>query len=402
MKNEMTYLLYAGWLADNPVIGELAVQNLRGKEMMAISFHSDWLSAHGQLFLDPELFPFDGRQFSGKKCFGMLADVAPDRWGRTLLKRREHKLAKQGNRSEKTLQETDFILGTSDFLRTGGLRISRDGVFLQDNTAKIPPMTSLRKLQQTSLGLESNDDFLNIMDLQSLVYPGSSLGGARPKCNVTDPKNELWIAKLSSLKDEWHTENWEMVVHDLAAMCGLTVPPAMLKKVDKRYIYLIKRFDRAGERRIHFASAMTMLNKQDGDTGSFLEMAEFISREGKEPETDLRELWKRIVFSVAVSNTDCHLRNHGFILQGNGWRLAPAYDMNPNPYGKNLALAVRGEDTTCDYDTVIRSASYYTVKDAKEEVQRIVETVQNNYANLAEKYEIPESEVGFMKSAFRI
>ncbi len=401
MKNEITYLLHAGWLAGSPVIGELAVQNLRGKEIIGISYDDDWLSAHGQLLLDPELFPFGGRQFSGKKLFGLLADVAPDRWGRTLLKRREHKMAKQDDRSERTLQETDFILGTSDFLRTGGLRISKDGAFLQADEAKIPPMTSLRKLQQTSIGLESNDDFLNVMDLQSLVYPGSSLGGARPKCNVTDSKNELWIAKLSSLKDEWHTENWEMVVHDLAELCGLAVPPAMLKKVDKRYIYLTKRFDREEGRRIHFASAMTMLNKQDGDSGSFLEIAEFISREGKAPETDLAELWKRIVFSIAISNTDCHLRNHGFVLQGDGWRLAPAYDMNPNPYGRNLALAVWGEDTTCDYDIAIRSASYYAVKDVGEEVQRIVEIIQDHYAKLADKYEIPESEIRFMKSAFR-
>ncbi len=234
-----------------------------------------------------------------------------------------------------------------------------------------------------------------------------SAGGARPKASVMAPDGSLWIAKFPSRHDDFNSGAWEMVVHDLAAMCGLNVPKAEAVKFSKLgTTFLIKRFDRDGEKRIHFSSAMTMLGKRDGasaaDGSSYLEMVSFLKANGAKPQRDLQELWKRIVFSMSVSNTDDHFRNHGFILSDTGWKLSPLYDVNPDIYGEYLSLNVDKDNSSIDFSLAISAAPFYGVeaKKAVETVRSIASTVKENWQQLARKYEISRGEIERMRPAF--
>lgn len=225
-------------------------------------------------------------------------------------------------------------------------KTEENGEFLSDDKEMAaPPWATLRTLEEASRQFEKEENILEEKWLNQLLKPGSSLGGARPKASVQAPDGELWIAKFPSRKDEYDIGAWEKVAHDLANICGLNVPESRFEIFSKLGgTFLVKRFDRAGKRRIHFASAMTMLGKEDGacaeDGSGYLDIASFLKANSAMPEVDLRELWRRIVFNMAISNTDDHLRNHGFLLTQKGWRLSPLYDVNPVPYGDMLALNV--------------------------------------------------------------
>ena len=328
------------------------------------------------------------------------------------MMRREELRAKIAQERPKKLLESDYLLGVFDEARMGGLRFKSeiDGEFLSnDKDFATPPWTSLRELEQASIAFENDDNKLNEKWLKQLLAPGSSLGGARPKASVLAPDGSLWIAKFPSKNDDSNVGAWEMVVHDLAKMCGLNVPEAKLEKFSKLgSTYLAKRFDRCGTKRIHFSSAMTMLGKKDGadatDGSSYLEIASFIKANGAKPKRDLLELWKRIVFSMAVSNTDDHFRNHGFILSSEGWELSPLYDVNPDLYGEYLSLNVDSDNSIIDFDLAVEAAEYYGVdkKQAVKEVELIKDTVKNNWRKLAKKYSIGKSETDRYASAFRL
>ena len=240
------------------------------------------------------------------------------------------------------------------------------------------------------------------------MAPGSSLGGARPKASVLAPDGSLWIAKFPSKHDDFDSGAWEMVVHELAVECGLNVPEAKVEKFSKLgTTFLVKRFDRNENNRIHFSSAMTMLGKTDGanstDGSSYLDIVSFIKSNGSKPKSDLQELWTRIVFSMAVSNTDDHFRNHGFILTDDGWELSPMYDVNPDIYGEFLSLNVDSDNSIIDFQLAIDAAKYYgvTEQDATGIVDSIRENVRNNWRLLAKKYGINRSEIERMNVAFR-
>ena len=239
------------------------------------------------------------------------------------------------------------------------------------------------------------------------MKPGSSLGGARPKATVRDVDGSLWIAKFPSKHDETNVGCWEKVVHDLAKICGLNVPESRLETFSRHGgTFIVKRFDRSVSRRIHFSSAMTMLGKVDGasahDGTSYLEIADFIIKNGAKPKEDLTELWKRIVFNMAVSNTDDHLRNHGFILSKNGWLLSPAYDMNPNPAGDGLALNVSENDNSIDINLALSTHKFYQLE--KNEAEKIAAeislAVSRNWEKTASKHGISRSMIEFMRPAF--
>ncbi|MBP3280421.1 MAG: HipA domain-containing protein, partial [Butyrivibrio sp.] len=237
--------------------------------------------------------------------------------------------------------------------------------------------------------------------------PGSSLGGARPKATVVAPDGSLWIAKFPSKHDDIDSGAWEMVVHELALKCGLNVPEAKTEKFSKLgTTFLVKRFDRDGDRRIHFSSAMTLLGKKDGqdasEGSSYLEMVSFIKANGSQPMRDMKELWKRIVFSIAVSNTDDHFRNHGFILTKSGWALSPMYDVNPDIYGEYLSLNIDEYQSDLSYELAISVAQYYGIsqKEAKELVKGISEVVRDNWQSLAQKQKIGRPEIERMKGVF--
>ncbi|MGN0483600.1 MAG: type II toxin-antitoxin system HipA family toxin [Lachnospiraceae bacterium] len=296
MSDEKIIYVYADFLSyHNELIGRLYASGTKGREFYSFEYDEEWL-LHGGRFLDPDLQLFKGRQYinDDKNIFGLFADSCPDRWGRLLMKRREAIRAKKVNEKPRKLLESDFLLGVYDQARMGGLRFRTeiDGDFLSnDKEFATPPWTSLRKLEQATAGFENDDSGLEEKWLKQLIAPGSSLGGARPKASVMAPDGSLWIAKFPSKNDEQNIGAWEMVVHDLAVMCRLDVPEAKLEKFSKLgSTFLVKRFDREGEQRIHFSSAMTMLGKKDGsgavDGSSYLEIVSFLRANGASPKKD--------------------------------------------------------------------------------------------------------------------
>ena len=408
-----TIFVYENWLSDNPsLLGRLYVDTVRGGESYAFEYDDAWLSNPAAVMLDPDLNLYKGRQYPiDKKNFGLFADSSPDRWGRVLMKRRERILADKEDRKPNILYESDFLLGVYDETRMGALRFSLEegGTFLSDDkTTAAPPWATLRTLENASREFEKEERGLSDKWLNQLLKPGSSLGGARPKATVQDPNGELWIAKFPSKHDEGNTGAWEKVVHDLARMCGLNVPESKLEHFSKDgSTFLVKRFDRIGNRRIHLSSAMTMLGKTDGasavDGTSYLDIVSFIKSNGISPKEDLIELWKRIVFNMAVSNTDDHLRNHGFILTAKGWRLSPLYDVNPVPQGDELSLNVSESDNRISLDLAIETAHYYGIKeaDATRLAEDILVIVRDNWERLAKECGLNRSDIEDMRPAFR-
>lgn len=341
----------------------------RGKEIFSFEYDEDCLAQSMLPELDPELALFGGPQFPARANFGLFLDSCPDRWGRVLMRRREAQRARADGRPPQRLLESDYLLGVHDSHRMGALRFRVDGVFASHDVAQAaPPWTSLRELEHASLQLEREDaeqDPHYARWLSLLIAPGASLGGARPKASVLDSDGALWLAKFPSVADLHDIGAWEAVVHELAQRGGLDVPEAQCQRfTGKHHAFLSRRFDRCPEGRLHFASAMTLLERSDGsgsDGASYLELAELLIRSGARTGADLEGLWRRILFSVCVSNTDDHLRNHGFLLEPGGWTLAPAYDLNPNPYGSGLSLNISESDNAQDLDLVDEVAVYFRV-----------------------------------------
>lgn len=408
--------VYENWKSESPsLIGTLYVDGGRGKQVLSFSYCEDWLNdLNNNMSLDPDLKLFAGRQYAPaeKAMFGMFADSCPDRWGRLLMKRREAIIAKKEERKPRTLTEVDFLLGVYDETRMGGLRFStsQGGAFLSDDKElATPPWTTLRKLESASLAFEKNGDGMEEKWLKQLVAPGSSLGGARPKASVLAPDGSLWIAKFPSKHDETNVGAWEMVVHELAVLCNLNVPEARLENFSKTgSTFLTKRFDRVGDRRVHFASAMTLLGKNDGanasDDSGYSDIANIIRRNGMMPKRDLLELWRRIVFNMAVSNTDDHLRNHGFLIGDSGWLLSPMYDVNPNIYGDTLSLNVDSDSNLIDFNLALSVSKLYGLTEAQatSELKEIKNIVEVNWRKLAGQYGLSRSETEEMAPAFEM
>jgi serine/threonine-protein kinase HipA len=396
-------------------MGMLSSTQTRGKEIFSFEYEKAWLANHQALQIDPDLHLYAGPQYAteDKRNFGIFLDSSPDRWGRLLMRRREAALARREDRKEVMLQESDYLLGVYDTSRMGAIRFKLDhnGPFLNDNESmSIPPWAFLRKLEQASLQLEGIDvtedrEYLNWLNM--LFAPGSSLGGSRPKASVADTKNSLWIAKFPSRSDDHDVGGWEMVVNSLASEAQLNVAESKAEKFGSKYhTFLTRRFDRVNSnRRIHFASAMTLLGYQDGnnfqDGVSYLQLVEFISRNGARVEKDLEELWRRIVFNICIKNTDDHLRNHGFLLTPNGWILSPAYDMNPVATGTGLSLNITENDNALDLDLAMDVIEYFNIKEGKaiKIIKTVVDSV-NNWQTIAKNYKINKSELEIMSRAF--
>ena len=406
--------VYENWSGDVPVkMGALYVDGNHGKNIYSFEYDKLWLEqADSTITFDPDLAFYNGRQYVpiGKPLFGIFADSCPDRWGRLLMKRREVILARKEKRRPKTLNELDFLLGVYDESRMGALRFKNDenGEFLScDKELATPPWTTLRTLESASMEFEKDESGTNEKWLKQLLAPGSSLGGARPKATVQAPDGSLWIAKFPSKHDETDSGAWEMVVHDLAELCSLNVPPAKTEKFSRNgTTFLVKRFDRKGSKRIHFSSAMTLLGKTDGasavDGSSYLDIASFIRSNGSQPQKDLTELWKRMVFNIAVANTDDHLRNHGFILEKNGWKLSPLYDVNPNIYGDSLSLNITDSDATLDFNLALETAEFYgiSIDMAEKAISKMKEIINDRWEMLARKYGLSRNAIEFMRPAF--
>ena len=406
--------VHENWSASEPrFMGTLYADHSKGKETFSFEYEKGWLKSNPFApILDPDLYLYNGRQFVpiDKNMFGIFADSCPDRWGRILMNRREAINARKEARKPNKLYESDYLIGVYDESRLGALRFSleQNGPYLSnDKTMAAPPWASLRTLEEASRSFEMDENSLEEKWLNQLIGPGSSLGGARPKATVQATDGSLWIAKFPSKHDDIDSGAWEMVAHDLAKLCNIDVPDAAVSRFSKQgSTFLVKRFDRSGSRRIHFASAMTMLGKTDGasaaDGTGYLDIASFIRANGAAPETDLHELWIRILFSMLISNTDDHLRNHGFLLTESGWRLSPVYDVNPVPYGDTLALNVTETDNSISTELLLEVSGYFglDLKFAKNTVKEMSKLVCENWKKIAERYSIRRSEIEYMSTAF--
>ena len=413
VSKEKTIFVYDDFSMQNPTLmGILYVNSLKGGESYSFEYDREWLKKTSlKITLDPELMPYSGRQYPfGKAIFGLFSDSSPDRWGRVLMNKRERILAGKEGRKPAKLYDSDYLLGVYDETRLGGIRFKTEpnGAFLSDDKeTAAPPWASLRTLEEASRNFENEDTALSEKWLNQLIRPGSSLGGARPKATVIDPNEQLWIAKFPSKNDENDSGAWEMITHDLAEICGLHVPEAKLEKFSNLgSTYLVKRFDRILSKRIHFASAMTLLGKTDGasaaDGTSYLDIAAFIKSYGAQPKQDLIELWKRIVFNMAVSNTDDHLRNHAFIFTKNGWELSPLYDVNPIPYGDELSLNVDEEDNSINIDLAIEASVRFGISetDATTYAKNILSVVKENWEKRATALGLSRRLIEEMRPAF--
>lgn len=399
------------------LMGYMNISQIRGREVISFEYDSDYLESGMAIDIDPNLKLYSGFQYTpvDRSNFGVFLDSAPDRWGRVLMDRKEGQRARKEGRLPRKLNESDYMLGVFDETRVGAIRfkLDPDGPFVDNDTQhSTPPFTSLRELEHASRVFEDDalfdsDEYREKLDM--LLAPGSSLGGARPKANVRDENDNLWIAKFPSLKDDINQGAWEYIVYKMAIACGIDMSHSSAEKYySDHHTFLTKRFDRDDcGNRVHFFSAMTLLDHKDGmdahSGASYLELAEFISRRGSHVDEDLEQLWMRIAFNVAVSNTDDHLRNHGFIYVKGGFRLSPAYDINPNPKGTGLTLNIDEHNNQLDLDLVRNVAPYFRIRDSRaiEIIEKFKNTVRQ-WEQLADELSISRREKHDMAQAFMI
>jgi serine/threonine-protein kinase HipA len=410
--------VYASWkeIGEPVLIGVLRAAISRGTEIFSFEYDKAWLTSDHTIGIDPDLQLYPGPQYlaGSKSNFGLFLDSSPDRWDRLLMRRREAAMARAQDRKEEHLHESDYLLGVFDGHRMGGIRFKKDpkGDFLDnDKRMASPPWTSLRDLEYASKQLERDDvtddpDYMKW--LMMLIVPGSSLGGARPKASVIDPKKHLWIAKFPSINDDKNIGAWEMIANTLAENSGIRVAESRAQRfLGHNHTFLTKRFDRTAKgERIHFASAMTMLGYTDGvdfhQGVSYLEIAGFLARSGADVDKDLEELWRRIVFNICISNVDDHLRNHGFLLTAQGWILSPAFDMNPVETGTGLKLNISENDNALDLQLALSVCEYFRLKKQRaEEIINHVRRAVRQWRHLADQYQIGRSEQELMARAFR-
>ena len=399
------------WL-DDPAFGPLQhigslSRGVRGT--IRFVYEPAWLN-HSQAFpMDPELDLQAGDFFPKESNFGVFMDSCPDRWGQILMKRREAIEAKEERRTPRTLEPWDYLLGVQDCTRMGGLRFSWSGetVYLANEALSAPPIAKITELQEIAFELtrKKQDDPGKLKEwLKVLVASGSSLGGARPKANLLAEDGTLWIAKFPSSEDDYDVALWEILLHNLAEQCAITVPPSRLMQIGNEYhTFLVKRFDRNNSDRLFFASAMTMLHHTDSDDASYLELSEFIATYGDVDHiaVDLEELFTRVIFNIVAANRDDHLRNHGFIRSPAGWRLSPAYDMNPSFRKEEHVLSLDLYNRQPDLECAISTAGYYHIDSTRaKKIVSDVCTVMKGWKNEARKLGLSTHECSEAKHLF--
>jgi len=407
-------LVFADWeaLEGATRLGTLRTSIIRNRESFSFTYENDWLKSGIARQIDPELQLYAGEQYTNNDSnFRVFLDSCPDRWGRVLMQRREAVLARDEKRRPRPLREIDYLLGVHDMYRMGALRFKKDseGDFLDNNNElAAPPIASLKELEYAAQQIEQNIDLDNPEYrkwLNMLMSPGSSLGGARPKSCVVDENNELWLAKFPSGNDDYDVGAWEYVTHRLALDAGINMSPCQIHKFNSdHHTFLTKRFDRTATGRLHFSSAMTQLEYFDGEEGaSYLELAEFLTVNGSNTQEDLAQLWRRIVFNIAVSNCDDHLRNHGFIYKDQGWVLSPAYDINPVNTATGLHLNISEYDNSLDFDLAMEVIGYFQLAEDKalQIKEEIIDSVKK-WSQVASSIGISRQEQQLMTPAFNI
>jgi serine/threonine-protein kinase HipA len=388
------------------LVGRMWVRSARGRESATFEYDAAWLSEPRRFALEPALVLSHGPQHTtaGRRLFGAFGDSAPDRWGRLLIQREERRKAGEEKRAPRTLSEADYLLGVADIARQGALRFleSEGGPFLAAGV-QIPPLVSLSALLNATLHITANRG--SDEDLKLLLAPGSSLGGSRPKASIIDRGGSLAIAKFPQHGDLIPVNRWEAVALTLAAKAGVGTPEWRIENVAKRAVLLLRRFDRVAEQRIPFLSALSMLDAQDNEQRSYLEIADALRQHGARPEKDCAQLWRRIVFSILIANTDDHLRNHGFLYDAaGGWRLAPAYDLNPVPLDikpRVLTTTIDEVDGTASLELAFEVAEHFGVKpDAAKNIVGDVQAAVADWHTAAKTVGLSRDEIDRMASAF--
>ena len=395
------------WLKESRLVGELSYESLRGSDSYGFCYSNEWLKDYGSLFLSDDLNNYPGQQYTApdKDIFGCFSDALPDRWGRTLINRREQILAKDEKRPVRRLSSFDYLIGIEDFSRMGGFRFkeSMDGDYINaSETLRIPPLTDIRELIAASSEIEKSEEEDQLPEMRwiaQLVQPGSSLGGARPKASVLDENKNLCIAKFPSRKDDYDAGLWEHISHLLAKKAGINVAETrVISTNDKYHTLLSRRFDRREDgRRIHFVSAMTLLGLNDGanaNTGNgYLDIVDFIIQNCTNVEDNLKELYRRVAFNICIGNTDDHFRNHGFLLTVKGWTLSPAYDMNPT-LNEYQSLLISTDSNKADLSILLDGCEDYMLnrKTAENIVSEVVDAVKK-WRELVARLDISEREM---------
>lgn len=380
------------WLDEPLLVGELGYESLRGSDSYSFKYDNDWLRQYGSLFLSADINNYPGQQYTqpDRDIFGCFSDALPDRWGRMLLNRREQILSAEEKRPVRKLSSFDYLMGIDDFSRMGGFRFkeSPDGEFINcEKSLRIPPLTDIRALVAASMEIEKSEEQNQLPEkkwLLQLVHPGTSLGGARPKAGVMNDEGQLCVAKFPSRNDDYDIGLWEHASHLLAKKSGVTAADTSVIETGGKYHALLsRRFDRTSDgRRKHFASAMTLLGLTDGcdaKTGNgYLDIVDFILQNCCNVEENLRQLYRRVAFNIAIGNSDDHFRNHGFLLTPKGWTLSPAYDMNPT-LNEYQALLINSTTNRADLQVLLDSAEEYMI--GREEAGRIIDEVKGGVKN---------------------
>lgn len=414
-QNKFDIYVYAHWkgMGEPKLAGILSAHFAKGKKAFSFEYDKSWIKSEEQLLLDPDIQFYSGPQFpTNKENFGVFLDSMPDTWGRTLMKRKVAQEAKKAGEKPKTLYDIDFLLGVYDESRMGALRFKTNpnGAFLDDdNSIPTPPLSSIRELQNAAKMLENDDSNEEVQKwLSILMAPGSSLGGARPKANILDDDKALWIAKFPSKNDTIDKAAWEYLAYELALSAGIEMSTCRIEKIAGNYnTFFTKRFDRENGERIHFSSAMTMTgNNEDtirDNPASYLDIADFIQNYGANITQNLHQLWRRIIFNIAISNTDDHLRNHGFLLTDAGWILSPAYDINPSIDKDGLALNIDMDNNVLDFNLAKSVGEYFRLNETDMDIIiNEVLTSISKWKEKAAKIGISRAEQELMEAAFRV
>jgi len=387
-------------------IGIAHANQVRGSETVVFEYIDTWLDDPERFSIEPALILTRGgfAPPQGQTIFGSLGDSAPDTWGRRLMQRAERRLADQEKRQVRTLTETDYLLGVADTTRLGALRFRRVGedIFQAPVRAGVPAVIELGRLLQVTERILRNEE--TDEDLQMIFAPGSSLGGARPKASIIDQHGHLSIAKFPKETDEYSVETWEEIALRLAESAGITTPHHELVEVAGKAVLLSRRFDRVGETRLPFLSAMAMTGSRDGERGSYPEIVDSLTEHGARAKADASELYRRVTFSVLISNVDDHLRNHGFLWAGkDGWALSPAYDLNPTPVdlkARVLTTNIDLDEGTCSLDLLESASEYFglALADARAIIKEVA-TATSGWREIAKTTGARSAEIDRMASA---
>ena len=374
----------------------------RGRERVSFTYHDGWLSDENACGLSPDM-PLVKGQFvpeAGQDMLAPLGDSAPDTWGRTVMRRFEGRMAEAEGRRPRTLQETDYLLGVNDETRLGALRFRVDGEFQAREGIGVPALVSLGDLLNASQRVLRGEETTE--DLKRLFAPGSSLGGARPKASILDQHGRLSVAKFPKETDTYCVERWEAIALELARRAGITVSDHTLEMAGDKPVFLSHRFDRNEDGRIPFISAMAMLGGRDGESYSYLDLADIITSESVTPDQDREELYRRVAFSILVTNLDDHMRNHGFLRGRGGWNLSPAYDINPVP-NQPRVLKSYVDDDNPDASIALHRAQHDSYLLERGEADRIISEVTEAtmaWREVARALGAPEREIREMATAF--